>query len=195
MLFGDVLAIALSIFGFLLSLTGLWLLCRAMWPERVEAAAGRCRDNGVACFFVGLPVMGVTLLVAGVMSKRGGTLGQLAGFSLGFLLLMYLSIGAAGLATHVGRRLVSPVDAKRPWKATIRGAVVLELAYLIPILGWLGLLPLSFIMGAGATTLSFFRSGRAASSSTGGGMVSDAAVRAGFRAPVPKLPELEEAVR
>jgi len=71
MLFGDVLAIALSIFGFLLSLTGLWLLCRAMWPERVEAAAGRCRDNGVACFFVGLPVMGVTLLVAGVMSKRG----------------------------------------------------------------------------------------------------------------------------
>jgi hypothetical protein len=155
MLFGDVIAIGLSIAGFLASLQGLWLVCLAMWPRRVARAAERCERNGIKSFLVGVALTGVVALVIAIVGKRLGTAGQLAAWTLGFLYLVYSGIGTAGLVTHLGKRLSSPADAERPWKATVRGGVALELAYLVPILGWFGLLPLSMIIGAGATTLSF----------------------------------------
>jgi hypothetical protein len=156
MILSDVVAIALSIIGFLLSLQGLWLVCRALWPARVERAAQRCERNGVACFFVGMVVSGAILLVATIGGKTLGAPGQLAGFGLLFFFLILSGIGTAGLVTHIGRRLESPADASRPWRATIRGGVALELAYLIPVLGWFGILGISLVVGAGAATLSFF---------------------------------------
>ena len=155
MLFGDVIAIGLSIAGFLLSLQGLWLVCLAMWPHRVARAAERCEQNGIKSFFVGILVTGGVVLASALLGKRLGTAGQLAGWAIGFLFLIYSGVGTAGLVTHLGKRLSSPADAERPWKATIRGGVALELAYLVPVLGWFGLLPLSMIIGAGAATLSF----------------------------------------
>lgn len=159
MLMADVLAIALSVIGFLLSLLGLWLLCRALWPRRVESAAARCRSNAIACFITGLLVTLVTVVVAVGLATRFGAPGQIMAFIVAFLYMIYAGIGMAGLATHVGRRLMSPVDAARPWRATVRGGITLELAYLFPLLGWFGLLPISFILGSGAVTLSFFRRG------------------------------------
>jgi hypothetical protein len=70
------------------------------------------------------------------------------------LFVTYASAGVAGLATVVGERLPSPADAQCPWKATIRGGVILELSYLLPILGWFVLLPASIIIGAGSITRS-----------------------------------------
>jgi hypothetical protein len=151
-----VVAIALSIIGFLLSLQGLWLVCRALWPNRVEKAAVRCEKNGVAAFFVGLLVSGLILLVATVGGKTLGAPGQMAGFILLFFWVIISGVGTAGFVTHIGRRLQSPADADRPWRATIRGGVALELACLIPVLGWFGILPISLIIGAGAMTLTLF---------------------------------------
>ena len=152
----DIWAIALSIIGFLLSLQGLWLLCRALWPKRVEAAAFRCGRNGLACFFLGLVVTAVTFLIIATASQTLGAPGQMGAFAVGFVYLIFAGMGGSGFVTHIGRRLASPSDAERPWRATVRGGVALELACLIPVLGWLGILPLSFVIGAGAATLSLF---------------------------------------
>ena len=159
MLFGDVIAIALSIIGFLLSLQGLWLVSQALWPERVEMATCRCGISNLKCFFVGLPVTLVGAFFAAVVA-RAGTFGQLSAFAVALVYIVYANVGVAGFVTHIGRRLASPVDAERPWKATVRGGVALELAWLIPVLGWLGLLPITLIVGAGAMTLSFFNAAR-----------------------------------
>ena len=70
------------------------------------------------------------------------------------LAILFASNGIAGLATVVGQRLPSPGDAERPWNATIRGGIVLELAFLLPFLGWFVLLPVSLLIGAGATVRS-----------------------------------------
>jgi hypothetical protein len=155
MLFGDVIAIALSILGFLLSLQGLWLVSHALWPQRVEATTGRCGTGSLKCFLVGLPVTLVGAFFAAVVA-RAGTFGQLSAFAVALLYIVYANVGVAGFVTHIGRRLASPVDADRPWKATVRGGIALEMAWLIPVLGWLGLLPITLILGAGAMTLSFF---------------------------------------
>src|SRR5688572_23101370 len=119
MLFGDVIAIALSIVGFLASLQGLWLVCLAMWPQRVRRAVDRCERQAGRCFLVGVVLTGLFALVVAVIAGKGGTVGQLTAFALGFLYLVYAGIGVTALATHIGRRLASPADAERHWKATV----------------------------------------------------------------------------
>jgi len=156
MILSDVIAIALSIIGFLLSMQGLWLLCRAMWPVKVEAASQRCEKNGLSCFFLGLPCTLILLLIATAASRRLGAPGQMLGFVILFFYVMFAGVGMAGLADHIGRRLPSPADAGRPWRSAVRGGAALELAWLIPVLGWFGLLPISLILGFGAATASLF---------------------------------------
>jgi len=160
MFLGDITAIALGVIGFLLSLQGLWLLCRALWPTRVERAAECCRRSGVASFFVGIPITLVVVLFAIFIGRRGGTPGQLAAWVIGGIFFIYAGTGMSGLVTFIGERLASPVDSIRPWRSTIRGGVVFELACLIPVIGWFVLLPIGLILGAGAATLSFFWSPR-----------------------------------
>src|SRR5258708_36341425 len=79
MIFADYAAIALSIIGFLLSLQGLWMLCRALWPNRVERSAERCRRNGLICFVLGVPVTIAVVTVAIAAAKLGGTPRRLMG--------------------------------------------------------------------------------------------------------------------
>jgi hypothetical protein len=62
--------------------------------------------------------------------------------------------GVSGLATSIGRRLASPLDEQRPWRSTLRGGVVLELTFLLPILGWFVIQPASIIIGSGAANLN-----------------------------------------
>src|SRR5258708_6854446 len=109
MLFGDVIAIALSIIGFLLSLQGLWLVSHALWPGPVETTTRHCAGGVLKCFLVGLPVTLVGALFAAVIAKRG-TVGQASGFALALLYVVYSNVGVAGFVTHIGRRLASPSD-------------------------------------------------------------------------------------
>lgn len=153
---GDSFALALAILGFLLSLQGIWLVCRALWPRRVDRAAEQCRRRGIICFVVGALLSGVVILALVLCASRLGTFGQLAAWAVGGIFLIYCSTGTSGFVTHLGQRLTSPADADRPWRATVRGGVALECACLLPIVGWLGLFPASLVLGCGAVTLSFF---------------------------------------
>lgn len=154
MLMADTLAIALVILGALLSLNGSWLLCRALWPDRVAKSAARCERNRWLSLIVGTLVTVAVIAVATVVAQAGQP-GQFAWFVIMSVFFVYALTGVAGLATHIGQRLESPVDDLRPWRSTLRGGIALSLAYLIPLPGWL-LLPASFFVGAGAMTLSFF---------------------------------------
>ena len=145
------------IIGFLLSLQGLWLVSYALWPNRVTAAAGRCGRNGVKCFLIGLPITASVVVLTAAGSQSPGQGGRIAGWALACLYLFYANVGAAGFVTHIGQRLTSPVDGQSPWRATVRGGIALELAYLVPVFGLLVIFPLSMVIGCGATTLSFFR--------------------------------------
>ena len=157
MLMADVMSITLSILGFLLAQQGLWLISRALWPRRFAAATARCGRNPLASFLLGLPVTAAWIFGVSIVGKAFGAPGQVAAFGLFILYWIYANVGTAGFVTHVGQRLSSPADAARPWAATVRGGVAVELAWLVPFVGWFGVLPVSIISGAGATTLSFLR--------------------------------------
>jgi hypothetical protein len=68
------------------------------------------------------------------------------------LLLLFSSLGAAGLAGRMGRELIRRSgDTLSPTAGFVRGAVVLELASVFPVLGWFLVIPLSTLAALGAS--------------------------------------------
>lgn len=155
MLMADVFSIGLSIIGFLAAMQGLWLLCRAMWPARFARGVARSERGLMMPAIVGAAVTGGMVLLIVMLNALGGV-GQAMAFTVFGIYLVYSAIGTAALVTMLGKRLPSPVDELCPWRATVRGGAAMELAWLIPVIGWFGLLPLSIVLGAGLATMTFF---------------------------------------
>jgi hypothetical protein len=157
MLMADTMAIFFVILGMMLAFPGLWLLSRGLWPERVTDAAATCSKGLIKPFLVGLPSTVITILAAIVLSNLFGPGGKLAAVGLACFYMVLAHAGIAGFATCIGERLASPADIERPWKATLRGGIVLELSFLLPILGWFVILPVSIIIGCGSALLSLLK--------------------------------------
>lgn len=156
MLMADTMAIFFVILGFLLAFPGLWLLCRGLWPQTVSTAATVCRNGLLKPFFAGLPLT-ILMIFAAIALGNLGPPGKIAAAVVVCVYLMIANCGVAGLAATIGERLPSRIDAGQAWRATLRGGVILELTYLLPILGWFGLLPISMTIGCGANLMALFR--------------------------------------
>ena len=152
MTMGNTFAIVMTFVGFFLAMPCLWLLYGALWPNALGRSQERMLARPVVTFFVGVLTAGAFILATAGLSQLNlavpamifGTFG--AGWAL---------FGTAALARHIGSRM--PSNLEIPWRAHLRGAIVLELAFLFPLVGWILVLPISILLGAGATTLSFFR--------------------------------------
>jgi hypothetical protein len=157
MLMADTLAIFLSVVGFLVALPGLWLLCLGLWPQAVTNTSDDCRRGLLKPFLVGIPISVGTFFAVAIVSKEMGGAGGAVAIALICLYALFASVGIAGLSTAIGERLPSPADRDRPWQATIRGSVVLELAFLLPVLGWFFILPAALIIGSGSALRSILK--------------------------------------
>ncbi|MBS1956441.1 MAG: hypothetical protein JST89_19800 [Cyanobacteria bacterium SZAS-4] len=157
MLMADTMAIFLSVLGLLIACPALWLLCRGLWPDLVELSKADCSVTLFKPFLVGLPLLIAAVIAVIFLGKLPQPVGGISCLALICLFITYAGSGVAGLATVIGERLPSPVDAQCPWKATIRGGIVLELSYILPFLGWFVLLPVSIVIGAGATTRALIK--------------------------------------
>jgi hypothetical protein len=153
MLMADTMSIFFVILGLMLAFPGLWLLSRGLWPEAVAAAAGRCHKSLWSSFLVGVPITIAMIVVTRILFSLLGPVGKIAAVGVVCLYMLQAHTGVSGLATAIGQRLFSPIDEQRPWRSTLRGGVILELAYLLPFLGWFVILPVSIIIGSGAATL------------------------------------------
>ncbi len=154
MLMADTMSIFFVILGMMMAFPGLWLLCLGLWPEAVEAAADRCSKGLWSSFLAGLPSTIVMVVLTLTLFNVLGPIGKIAGVGVICFYMLQAHNGVSGLATSIGRRLGSPIDEQRPWRSTLRGGVVLELTYLLPILGWFVILPASIIIGSGAANLN-----------------------------------------
>lgn len=138
--------------GFFIAFPALWLLARALFPGWTSAAHASVTKRPIVTGLVGLPVAAVWVAVGALMTAGGGVGGFLAAVALSAFFL-FANVGLSGVATWLGERLPSPADAERPWKATLRGGLALEFTFMLPLVGWLFILPVSLILGAGASTL------------------------------------------
>lgn len=158
MIMADVLTWFLIILGALLVFIAHWLGAYGLFPSLVEGSAERYGRRPVAATFLGLAVLIPLLVLTTVLSKLGPAGGMIALLVLTIPVMIAL-LGSAGLALRVGNGLASPSDAVQPWRRVLRGGIVLALVFLLPVVGWLVVLPWALISGFGAALMAM-RGGR-----------------------------------
>ena len=158
MIMADVLTWFLLILGALLVFIAHWLGAYGLFPALVDGAAERYGRRPVAATFLGLAVLLPTLVLTAVLSKLG-PVGGLVALLILTIPVMIALLGSAGLALRVGGGLASPDDAAQPWRRVLRGGVVLALVFLLPVVGWLVILPWALVSGFGAALMAM-RGGR-----------------------------------
>jgi hypothetical protein len=146
MLFSTVLVWLLIALAIIVALPALWLLYRALWPASAELGRDVAKEGMLKIFLLGLipTVLGffVVLILANAIRN-----GALAVFFAG-IFLTWGFLGAGGIATLVGERLW-PQYENEPWRQTQRGGIVLVCSALLPLIGWILILPLIAILGWG----------------------------------------------
>lgn len=147
--------------GLGISLTSIGLLATALVPGWVRRSSARLQAAPVSTSLAGLFAGGLAYGVDFAMLAQPHPVVKFAAL-LGLLVLLTLSfVGAAGLARFVGSRLPSPADSDRPWRAVVRGWVVLYLASILPVLGWFLILPGALLAGFGAAVTGMLAPQRA----------------------------------
>jgi hypothetical protein len=153
----DRMANFLMVLGCLLAFPGLWLLSRALWPHTVMRSADICRKGLIKPFIYGFPLTVFVILVIAIFANSMSLVGKGTALILASLYVILAHSGVAGLVTCIGERLTSHSDAGQAWHATLRGGIVLDLAYLLPVVGWFFLLPVSMIIGSGTNLIIFYK--------------------------------------
>jgi hypothetical protein len=137
--------------GFIIALPSLWLCGQALWPVAAEKRAQVAASGNIKTLLAGA----VPLIIAITLLSRIGKAG-LAGVIPLTVILLWGFASADGLATFVGRKIWPYLHDSKPWKQTMRGGFVLVGAALLPLVGWILVLPLIAVMGWGTSVRSWF---------------------------------------
>lgn len=137
--------------GFIIALPSLWLCGQALWPKAAEKRAQVAASGNLKSLLVGIVPLVITIAMMSRLGKNG-----LALFLPLSVLLLWGLASADGLATFVGRKVWPALGDTKPWKQTMRGGFVLVGSALLPLVGWILVLPLIAVMGWGISVRSWF---------------------------------------
>jgi len=158
MIVADILRWFLLIAGTYIVINGYWLTTQGLFPGFVD----RCRERiGRAPFkplLLGLASAVPSAVLGVAMLRAASPVLKFAGATVLLLLILVGLMGSAGLASQVGIGLGG--FAGPAWKRVWHGGLVLGLTFILPLIGWLLILPGTLIIGVGATLQSAGR-GRA----------------------------------
>ena len=137
--------------GFIIALPSLWLCGQALWPSAAEKRAQVAATGNIKSLIIGIIPLLITIAILSKLGKAG-----LAGVIPLTILLLWGFASADGLATFIGRKVWPYLAASNPWKQTMRGGFVLVGSALLPLVGWVLVLPLIAVMGWGISVRSWF---------------------------------------
>jgi hypothetical protein len=151
----DVLSWFLLVVATYAALVCAWLATAALWPTAVARCAA-LYARPVRTTLVGLAAGGPLLVLAAAAAGKGRELPGASVLGAALLLLLPLPavFGLAGLARRVGEALAAGAEDK-PWRAALRGGLVLAATFLLPFAGWFVLLPWGLLSGFGAAILTW----------------------------------------
>lgn len=150
MTMADVFAVFGTLLAVGLALPGLLLTWRLLFPNLVIRAQHRLDHTPWKCFFVGAGLLFLYLIPLIILFNLPSGGFQAMGSVGVFMLFTFTSLGTAGLAELLGRRLIGLGLNSSAAGATLRGAVALELAAVFPFIGWFIFIPLTYIIATGA---------------------------------------------
>jgi hypothetical protein len=161
MIMADVFKILFLILGTLVTIVAYWLLFRACFPMLVERVRDVYEQRPWRAHVVGTAIAAPsTLFSLGLMDATAGG-AKLTGVALATLVAAAGLLGSAGLAVLVGRRLRAG-DGSAPMAEVVPGGAVLAASFVLPVLGWFIVLPLTLAGGVGALLLALWRGRRPA---------------------------------
>jgi hypothetical protein len=149
---GVVMGVTAVIVGMAAALLGLILWTALLFPRStasarsaLESRPGRCFGRGlVLTLLIGVPAIAMLRVPHGVA--------KLGGWALAFPLLTMLLLGLSAMSHLLGERLRALSPEITPLGGLVRGGITLELAAIMPFLGWFLFTPIVGItlIGAGA---------------------------------------------
>ncbi len=135
-----------------LAMSAWWLAMRSLAPGFVERARERWR-RPITTVLLGAIVGGAGTIASVLLLSMPYPLAKLLGGAIATGIGALALAGTAGLAALIGRGLASPSDEGREWFQCVKGGLVLELTFFLPILGWLVWMPIALFGGVGASLL------------------------------------------
>lgn len=153
MIMSDVAAIVATVLAALLAMPCIALVYGVFFPSFARKAEMRVTRNPVGSFFAGL-FAGLFLFGFAAVLGQGPAFFKLLSAVIAMGGVWAALSGMSGIAARIGHATPSPSDADRPWRAIVRGSVILELACLFPMVGWLLIYPIALVMGLGAAALA-----------------------------------------
>lgn len=130
-------------------LTAWWLL----FPAAVERARLRLERTPGKSFWLGLAALIAFLIPILILLNLPSGFFQFLGFVAIGVMLVLSSIGAAGLAARFADKL-NRLGAFSAIGSFVRGAVIIELASVLPVVGWFIFLPVSLVASLGASVFA-----------------------------------------
>jgi len=150
-IFGSLILVGIS---YPAMLTAWWLL----FPERVEKARIRISEKPKKSFGLGLLYGVIAAIPAAILFSLPAQFTQVLAWIWLVLVLGAASLGAAGIAAELGLRLNWKNDGEfQSLGAFIRGAAILELASIFPVIGWILIIPVGTLIGLGGAVPTIFR--------------------------------------
>jgi hypothetical protein len=154
MIMADVLKIVFLVVGTLIVLVSYWLAAAALFPRTVARARVAYSERPVRATLIGAAVGGPSVLIGLALLNAPNGAAKLLGAAIVSTQILLGLLGSAGLGERIGAGLPSAGDAGRPWRAVLRGGTVLSLTFLLPIIGWFGVLPWALTSGVGAALMA-----------------------------------------
>lgn len=147
---GDVFLVIAYLFGVCLSTWALVLGVALLFPSKAARAEAATERHAWPTFFVGLGVFGLGGVLSLALLAQPLPGAKLLGF-IGLLAILSVSmLGMTGVASLVGQR-IRPLDPDiSRFRAISRGAGLLVVAGLLPLVGWFVFFPLLLIFSTGA---------------------------------------------
>lgn len=160
MIMADVLKIVFLIVGTLIVVVSYWLAAAALFPQTVTRAHAAYDQRPLRATLIGTAITTPLLIGGFAMASAGPNPAlKLLGVVLLAVPVLLGLVGSAGLGERIGVGLPSTLDVPHPWRRMLRGGTVLSLTFLLPVIGWFGVLPWTVISGVGAVWIAV-RAGR-----------------------------------
>jgi len=149
MTLAQVQAVVAALFAVIATLTGLLTSVTLLLPKQANGAAEVLDEKPRRCFWKGL-----ALLVIAALALRGLAVPNPLIKFVCFAILMgmagLVTLGCAGMALLMGRRIGEMSGARSSLGCLVRGSLVYSIGIMFPIVGWWLLAPLSVLCAAGA---------------------------------------------
>lgn len=146
----DVYIVVFSILGILITLPALFVTLNLMMPRVTTDISVRLEQTPGKSFVLGVPVAVAFLLWILITSQINFGPVQATAVMAAILGMGLGTIGAAGMARFIGKRLKPISNQGSDLRDLVWGAVIYELACLVPIVGWFLFLPLVSVTVMGA---------------------------------------------